>query len=328
MVRARRCRRCSTCRRVSSSRRSVQHLAGGSGVRLARANAPPSRPSADGVGSSVGGRRRLAQRRRPPCEGVGGGEEEPASVMEHVPRVQRPGGARPWPRWPPNSRFRAPRSRTPTTVPTSCRPISGSACSPPRSSWATRVPTPSPGRCAPAGRAPSGLMITDRSTTRSATRRRSTSLRALPNRARRSDRGCCWSRSGRTAASRTVPPPCSRRASTASWSTPPPTTTRTFLLCSSGRLPLVVVDQPKDVSGRRRRHRRPGRDASVAEHVLGLGHREIGLLTIVWAGTGRTAVSWPRGRPRAGRDAALRRAGRPDPGRARRDDRHGVDPRS
>jgi DNA-binding LacI/PurR family transcriptional regulator len=53
-------------------------------------------------------------------------------------------------------------------------------------------------------------------------------------------------------------------------------------------LPMVVVDQPKDVPGASR----VGIDdraamRSVAEHVIGLGHREIGLLTM------RLGRDWP-----------------------------------
>ncbi|MBX7448315.1 LacI family DNA-binding transcriptional regulator [Mycolicibacterium sp. 3033] len=58
-------------------------------------------------------------------------------------------------------------------------------------------------------------------------------------------------------------------------------------------LPVVVVDQPKDVAGASR----VGIDdraamRGLAEHVLDLGHREIGLLTM------RLRREWPHGDPR------------------------------
>src|SRR6201996_2910446 len=55
-------------------------------------------------------------------------------------------------------------------------------------------------------------------------------------------------------------------------------------------LPVVVVDQPKDVPGTSRvciDDR--GSMRSLAEHVVGLGHREIGLLTM------RLGRDWPHG---------------------------------
>jgi DNA-binding LacI/PurR family transcriptional regulator len=58
-------------------------------------------------------------------------------------------------------------------------------------------------------------------------------------------------------------------------------------------LPIVVVDQPKDVPGTSRVCI-DDRDAMrrLAEHVVGLGHREIGLLTM------RLGRTWPHGGPR------------------------------
>src|SRR6478672_8521830 len=58
-------------------------------------------------------------------------------------------------------------------------------------------------------------------------------------------------------------------------------------------LPIVVVDQPKDVPGTSRvciDDREAMRQ--LAEHVVGLGHREIGLLTM------RLGRDWPHGGPR------------------------------
>ena len=57
-------------------------------------------------------------------------------------------------------------------------------------------------------------------------------------------------------------------------------------------LPMVVVDQPKDVPGTSRvciDDRAAMR--AMAEHVVGLGHREIGLLTM------RLGREWPHGGP-------------------------------
>jgi DNA-binding LacI/PurR family transcriptional regulator len=58
-------------------------------------------------------------------------------------------------------------------------------------------------------------------------------------------------------------------------------------------LPIVVVDQPKDVPGTSRVSI-DDRDAMrrLAVHVVGLGHREIGLLTM------RLGRNWPHGGPR------------------------------
>jgi DNA-binding LacI/PurR family transcriptional regulator len=57
-------------------------------------------------------------------------------------------------------------------------------------------------------------------------------------------------------------------------------------------LPIVVVDQPKDVPGTSRIciDDREGMRL-LAEHVVGLGHREIGLLTM------RLGRDWPHGEP-------------------------------
>ena len=92
---------------------------------------------------------------------------------------------------------------------------------------------------------------------------------------------------------RTARTRCWAPGSTASWSTPSPTTTPTCRSCCSATLPVVVVDQPKDVPGVSRvciDDRAAMRE--LADYVIGLGHREIGLLTM-----------------RLGRDAPARTAG-------------------
>ena len=66
-----------------------------------------------------------------------------------------------------------------------------------------------------------------------------------------------------------------------------------LLVVQQRHLPVVVVDQPKDVPGTSRVCI-DDRDAMrrLAEHVVGLGHREIGLLTM------RLGRDWPHGGPR------------------------------
>ena len=93
-------------------------------------------------------------------------------------------------------------------------------------------------------------------------------------------------------------------------------------------LPVVVVDQPKDVPGASR----VGIDdraamRAMAEYVVGLGHREIGLLTM------RLGREWPHGgrRPAVADPERVRNTALPRPARthqrcARRDGRRGAEP--
>ena len=80
---------------------------------------------------------------------------------------------------------------------------------------------------------------------------------------------------------RTERPPCSAPGWTASWCIRSATTIPTCRSVLQRRLPVVVVDQPKNLSG----VSRVGIDdraamRELADYVLGLGHREIGLLTM------------------------------------------------
>ena len=76
-------------------------------------------------------------------------------------RSPAPGAGRPWPRWPPNSRFRGPRSPTPTTGPISCRPTFVTECSPPPSNSATPGPDPVARSLRTRKAGAVGLMITE-----------------------------------------------------------------------------------------------------------------------------------------------------------------------
>ena len=240
-----------------------------------------------------------------------------------APRAREPGnpltsrrcpGAAPrrradWPHSPAEAEVGTDPVPTPTTRP---RPVSGRAAR-------AGVPTPPSGSmlpgdrsrarcCAPAGAGAVGLIITEPLNYPSATRPHGISLRALPNRARRSGRVCCWWR--------WVP---TRQGSDAIGAAG----------LAAGSTGLVVIRlRRRPVSARgaataatrgrgrpapgRARASRVGIDdraamGGLAEHVVELGHREIGRATMRSARlAARRAPARGRG-SRAHPDAALPR---------------------